>query len=166
MSGRRVQPDGQTGGGGGLGGAAGEGVVTLGEDIGVGLTELGDASGVGLVTTPELDAFPHAAPNDKAVSSTTTEVATPLVLALVMATCNYLPRSKGCARAGTASRAESPPGPRPCVGAARAWCPTPDNTPPYARHATLEPTALSANYRGGRWLESTAAHQIVQNRVQ
>ena len=115
MSGRRVQPDGQTGGGGGLGDAAGEGVVALGEDIGVGLTELGDARGVGLVTTPELGTFPHAAPSDKAVSSTTHELASLPVLAPVMATCTYLPRSKGCARAGTASRAESPPSPRPCV---------------------------------------------------
>ena len=32
------------------------------------------------------------------------------------------------------------------------------NTPPYGRPPTLEPTAFRANYRGGRWFESTAAH--------
>jgi len=35
---------------------------------------------------------------------------------------------------------------------------TPHNTPPHARPPTLVSTALRANYRRGRWFESTAAH--------
>src|SRR5712692_5873632 len=37
---------------------------------------------------------------------------------------------------------------------------TPDNTPPYDQAPTLVRTSLSANYRGGRWFESTAAHTL------
>src|SRR5262249_6490804 len=39
----------------------------------------------------------------------------------------------------------------------------PDNAPDYARPRTLEPAALRANYRRGRWFESTAAHHGFRN---
>jgi hypothetical protein len=42
----------------------------------------------------------------------------------------------------------------------------PHNTPPFARPPTLGSTALRANYRGGTWFESTAAHQVPTDMTQ